>query len=306
MKDFLTKVLPSFLGGMLVVWGIQEKKRFLRGDVVEVEKPPSLTVSETALQEIGEPTMNFVIHRSNYSVGYDPRHRNPAWVYERLSEEQLRGGETKAQFKLSEEQAVPYHLRAKLEDFRQGMWERAHLCPPADQRFSRQALSETFYLSNIAPQARKFNQGIWRKLEKQVRDWTKEYETLDVFTGPLYLPQEGEKETKISHLGTSKIAIPTHYYKVVLGHTPQGYELHAFLLPNKAISRQTPLEEYKTSLIEIEKAAGMVFFPHLEGRIDKKRILRSTPVCDKCGEEVVKAIDKLKNRGEGSCAGHGL
>lgn len=296
MRDLLMKVVPSFVGGMLVLWGIQEKNRFLEGERVEEITPPSLSRGQLALKEIGQPITNFVIHRTSYSVGYDPRHRNPSWVHEHLTQQQLEGGETKALFKISEEELIPAHLRAKLDDFRQGTWERAHLCPPADHRFSRKALSETFYISNIAPQARKFNQGIWRKLEKQVRDWTKEYESLDVFTGPVYLPKQGEKQLRISLLGSSGVAIPSHFYKVILAKGSTGYESFAYLLPNEAISRTAPLEEYKTSLETVEKAAGILFCPELEGRIDKKSGGKSEPhLTQKYSESIAEAVEKIRH-----------
>ena len=40
-------------------------------------------------------------------------------------------------------------------------------------------------MSNISPQLPAFNRGIWKKLEKQVREWAKKEGGLYVVTGPV-------------------------------------------------------------------------------------------------------------------------
>ena len=46
-------------------------------------------------------------------------------------------------------------------------------------------MSESFYLSNMSPQAASFNRGIWKKLESQVRTWALLYDTVYVVTGQI-------------------------------------------------------------------------------------------------------------------------
>ena len=41
---------------------------------------------------------------------------------------------------------------AQLNDYKNSGYDRGHLCPAGDMTFNEQAMSETFYLSNMSPQ----------------------------------------------------------------------------------------------------------------------------------------------------------
>ncbi len=58
-------------------------------------------------------------------------------------------------------------------DYRSSGYDRGHLVPAADMAFSAEAMSATFVMSNISPQARNFNNGVWRELEELTRSWAK-------------------------------------------------------------------------------------------------------------------------------------
>lgn len=45
----------------------------------------------------GQPISSFKIYRSNYSLAYDARNKNPFWVYEHLTAESLKGNGDRSQ-----------------------------------------------------------------------------------------------------------------------------------------------------------------------------------------------------------------
>ena len=49
---------------------------------------------------------------------------------------------------------------ATLADYKRSGYDRGHLTPAGDMVFSKEAMSETFYMSNMCPQAAAFNRGI--------------------------------------------------------------------------------------------------------------------------------------------------
>jgi endonuclease G len=63
-------------------------------------------------------------------------------------------------------------------------------------------MSETFFMSNMSPQAPSFNRGIWAKLEEKVRSWAVTYGEIFVVTGPVL---NGEK---LGTIGYNKVTIP--------------------------------------------------------------------------------------------------
>lgn len=63
--------------------------------------------------------------------------------------------------------------------------------PAADMAHSAEAMEETFLMSNISPQLPVFNRGIWKSLEKLVRDWG-EKERIYIVTGPVFKDNKGK------------------------------------------------------------------------------------------------------------------
>ena len=80
---------------------------------------------------------------------------------------------------------------AKPSDYTKSGYDRGHLCPAADMTHSAEAMEETFLMSNISPQLPVFNRGIWKSLEKQVRDWG-EKERIYIVTGPVFKDNKGK------------------------------------------------------------------------------------------------------------------
>lgn len=69
------------------------------------------------------------IHRSWYSVGYDPRNKNPSWVYERLSDSCLQGEAKRDNRRFKEDTDLPKQFRATLTDYKGSGYDRGHLAP---------------------------------------------------------------------------------------------------------------------------------------------------------------------------------
>lgn len=209
----------------------------------------------------GQPISSFQIDRPGYSLAYDARNRNPVWVYEHLTADSIRG-ETERSLAFKEDEAIPQHLRATLADYKGSGFDRGHQAPAADHRSSREAMDDTFYMTNMCPQCPQLNRGYWAKLEKHVRDLTKDYANIYVVTGPLYLPyEEGNKRyVKYQVIGPNNVAVPTHFFKVITLENWQGIqEMRAYIFPNQEISAKTPLDQFMTTVQKVEKAAGIIF-----------------------------------------------
>ncbi len=210
----------------------------------------------------GQPISSFVIHRPGYSLAYDARNRNPAWVYEHLTCESIKG-QTERCLEFKEDEAIPRHLRATLVDYKGSGFDRGHQAPAADHRSCCEAMNDTFYMTNMCPQCPQFNRGYWAKLEKHVRDLTKDCANVYVITGPLYLPfceTDGKRYVKYQVIGPNDVAVPTHFFKVIMLENWQGMqELRAYIFPNQEIAAKTPLDQFMTTVQKVERAAGFLF-----------------------------------------------
>ena len=196
-------------------------------------------------------------------MAYDVRNRNPAWVYEHLTAESTKGNADRSHSDFKEDDSITHHLRATLADYRSKGFDRGHMAPAADHRSSQDAMADTFFMTNMCPQSPQFNRGYWSKLEKYVRDLTKDNQNVFVVTGPLYLPyteSDGKRYVKYQVIGSNDVAVPTHFFKMISMEDRQGkIETKAYILPNEAIPSTTSLDTFKTSVQKVERAAGLVF-----------------------------------------------
>lgn len=90
-----------------------------------------------------------------------------------------------------EDPRIAEQFRAKLADYFRSGYDRGHMVAAADAKFSQQAMDETFYLTNIAPQVGEgFNRDYWAYTEDFVRRLTSQFADVYCFTVPLYLPKQ--------------------------------------------------------------------------------------------------------------------
>ena len=220
--------------------------------------PPQEIVSQASL-----PSTSYHIAREGYSVAYDPRTRNPIYVYEKLSSDCLNGRVSRDGCNFKEDRLIPGIFRSTIKDYQGSGYDRGHLACAGNHQDNLKDMEDTFYLSNMSPQNKNFNRGYWNKLEKHVRDLTKEHKMVEVFTGTLYLPKEvnGVKIVSYEVIGENNVAVPTHFFKVIrYKNKNESLETIAYVLPNETIAPGTPLNQFNATVHSLEKAAGVIFY----------------------------------------------
>lgn len=212
---------------------------------------------------IHPPNSFFYIEREGYVLAYDSKNRNPQWVFEHLTAENLKGSTKRSQFSFKEDAKIPKIFRATLKDYQKSGYDRGHMAPAANHKSCKEKMSDTFYLSNMCPQNPAFNRGYWAKLEKYVRDLTNEYQDVYVVSGGLYLPYEeanGKRYVKYEVFGENNIAVPTHFFKVIILENEKGIiSTESYILPNDNIPSCTDLDKFKVPLTQVEKISGIIF-----------------------------------------------
>ena len=125
-------------------------------------------------------TTGEIVEHSHYMLSYNEPFEQSEWVAYTLRKEHLTHDDRKRPYFIEDPK-----VRTKSADWRNykgSGYDRGHLCPAGDRRFTKQAYNETFYTSNISPQDREFNAGVWNELEKQVRIWAKQHGEIFVVT----------------------------------------------------------------------------------------------------------------------------
>ncbi len=107
-------------------------------------------------------------HYAGFALLYSEPHEQPAWVAYLLTDDEVQGTLSRT----NNFRADPGISTgsAALSDYRGSGYDRGHLAPAADMKWSSAAMSESFLMSNMTPQVPGFNRGIWKKLEAWVRE----------------------------------------------------------------------------------------------------------------------------------------
>lgn len=141
-------------------------------------------------------------------------------------------------------------------------YDRGHLAPSADFRWSKKALSESFYYSNMSPQLPEFNREVWANLESLIRSYViRTSNPLVVVTGPLLNDDLPKLERSINGL-----SLPDYYFKVILD--VENNQSIGFMLPHQKC--ESELSFYSLAVDSVEKLSGLNFFPLLDSVIQEK------------------------------------
>ena len=204
-------------------------------------------------------TTGQVVHHQNYSLSYSETHEQPEWVAYELKASHLSSTIHKRPY-FEIDNAVKTGA-AHWRNYKNSGYDRGHLCPAADRRFTQDAHDETFLTSNISPQEHKFNAGVWNRLEQKVRYWAKKNDGVFVVTG-------GVLKGNMKSIGDEDVSVPNQFYKVILDNTNAKIKMLAFLMDHK--DSGLSLYKFVVSVDTIETLTGIDFFPELEDSIENK------------------------------------
>jgi endonuclease G len=204
-------------------------------------------------------TTDQIVHHQNYSLSYSEAHEQSEWVAYELKATHLSSTNHKRPY-FEIDKAVKTGA-AHWHNYKKSGYDRGHLCPAGDRRFTREAHDETFLTSNISPQEHQFNAGVWNRLEQKVRYWAKKNDGVFVVTG-------GVLKNGLKTIGDEDVAVPNQFYKVILDNTKGNIKVLAFLMDHK--DSDLPLYEFVVSVDEVEALTGINFFPELQDNIENK------------------------------------
>lgn len=132
-------------------------------------------------------------------------------------------------------------------------WDRGHMVPANHLDHSLEAIKESNYMTNVAPQTVALNRGAWLLSEEIIECW-RDNTTLNVFGGVLFTEDTSRDFFMASH----GIRTPFLNWKVVVKESDA--DIIAWMMPNDETAVRAKLDSYLTSLKNIEDMTGF-FFP---------------------------------------------
>ena len=139
-------------------------------------------------------------------------------------------------------------------------YERGHMAPAQDMAWSEAAMHQSFMMINVCPQDKRLNEGGWAKLEEKVREWAQRDSVLVVVTGPVL-------HNRLARIEPSEVAIPQHFFKVIIAPCAQPMRAIGFIYPNG--SSNGALNDYAVTVDEVERITRLNFFHSLADKIEE-------------------------------------
>lgn len=243
----------------LVSSGVEEVNVEVKEEADVETAPKTVVINSIEIPKILRDVPEQIINRKAYTVSYNKETKCPNWVAWHLQANHA-DGEWARSNDYREDYDVPAP-RATNEDYRGSSWSRGHMCPAGDNKWDADAMSETFLLTNMCPQDRNLNSGLWNRVEQDCRRWAQRYHDVYIVCGPLYLNREHEV------IGTNKVVVPEAFYKVVLclHGTPKAI---GFIVRNNEGTKKK--DGYVNTVDEVERITGIDFFPALPDSIEDK------------------------------------
>lgn len=201
-----------------------------------------------------------IITHTGYTVSYNHHYKTPNWVAWELTRDETKGTESrKSKFEPDPNLPEP---RVEHSDYTNSGYDRGHMAPAADMKWSEKAMEESFYMSNICPQNRKLNRDDWGDLEEKCREWAKKYGRVYIACGPIY------DKASPKRIGKHQVAVPDRFFKVVLIYNRKAPIAMGFLFENKAHHQN--LKNYMVKVDQVEEETGLDFFSKVPDEVENR------------------------------------
>jgi DNA/RNA endonuclease G (NUC1) len=214
---------------------------------------------------------HYLIQRSVFAMDYDDRNGEPNWVSWDLTAEDIGPTKRTPTFHADAELPTNFHHITSADYIRSG-FDRGHMCPSADRTDNSTDNELVFAMSNIIPQTKDNNEGVWEHLESYCREQAQSGNELLIICGPAsfsgqHINQDGP------------VLVPSHTWKIVV-EVPNGSgsvlsrittatRVIAVDIPNIAGVRNDPWTKYLVSVNQLEALTGLKFFTTLSPEIEK-------------------------------------
>lgn len=194
---------------------------------------------------------------TGFSISFNPALHIPNYVVWELTDEETRGKHPrKDNFRPDENVAGS----ADTYDYLYSGYDRGHMAPAADMKWDSLAMDESFFMTNMCPQAKSLNTGAWKTVEEKCRTWAQRDSALIIIAGPVLNPRPHE------YIGDNRVAVPRSFFKVILAPYANPIRAIAFHMPNGYI--KGGMQATVTSVDNIEALTGLDFFSALPDSIE--------------------------------------
>ncbi|MCM1318948.1 MAG: DNA/RNA non-specific endonuclease [Muribaculaceae bacterium] len=195
-----------------------------------------------------------------FTVNFNTSNRTPNYVSWELLGSETDGSSTRKKQDFWRDETVKNCPSKK--DYTNSGYDRGHLYPAADAKWSETSMRECFSMANMTPQVHALNGGAWKTLEDKERQWAKRDSALIIVAGPIYQSADNLR------IGQAGVRVPSAFFKVILAPYIDNPRAIAFIYPNDHCPGN--MQNYAQSVDYVEQITGFDFFSSLPDDIEEQ------------------------------------
>jgi endonuclease G len=230
-----------------------------------------------------------LLFQNGYVMSHDPDLRTAIWSSYRLEASDIQGASGQDRVNcFRRDPRLTKSIAATPADYNEPVYDQGHMANDPDMKDDLIEQINTYVMSNMSPQHCRFNRGIWLSLEHLTRIWANEgaYDNILVTSGAIFdrdangvRDLDSDALMMESRSNKKRVAVPTHYFKIILRQDESGWKSISFLLDHDNDDDGTSWNEVKPdvmttiqSISDIEVMSGLRIHPAL----DRSELVEST------------------------------
>ena len=240
---------------------------------------PSNAVTNTSYSD------NYLMVKNAYTLSYNKNKGIANWVSWHLSTAWK--GETDRQNNFRPDPNLPKNWdEVTPSDYARTGFDRGHLCPSDDRDGTLEDNQETFFMTNMTPQAPEHNRGIWKTLEDFGRILTQQGNEVYIIAGTIGEGGVGTNGFAKTIGKNNNITVPASLWKIIVvlpvGQNDvlrinENTRIIAVNIPNDNNIGTSSWKNYRVSVDELERLTGYDFLSNVsvdiqavvEARVDR-------------------------------------
>ena len=228
---------------------------------------------------------NFLMVKTAYTLSYNKNKGTANWVSWHLSTAWK--GETPRQNDFRPDPSLPQNWYGVTKnDYTDSGFDRGHLCPSDDRDGDLEDNQETFFMTNMTPQAPDHNRGIWKNLEEYGRILTQQGNEVYIIAGTVGQGGTGANGFARTIGSKNNITVPASLWKIIvvlpIGQNDvqrinENTRIIAVNIPNQNSVGADSWKKYRVSVDDLETLTGFDFLSNvatdiqviIEKKVDK-------------------------------------
>uniref|UniRef100_T1IX17 DNA/RNA non-specific endonuclease domain-containing protein n=1 Tax=Strigamia maritima TaxID=126957 RepID=T1IX17_STRMM len=207
-----------------------------------------------------------VLEFKDFLLCYDTQTKTPVWTLEHICKDSVKEMQWYPPSNKADDK-IPKEFQAEKQDYWKAMNKFREMLV-ANVEFHPDNPEDVCVYTNIAPQATggrtHGSKNLWTELQDYTLHLLKKHDDIWILSGALYLPVRndmGAVVIKYDVLGKNKVAVPSHFFKVILATSKQtpGFRFECYKFKN-AFTQDLDLRHYHVPRSELEDEAGFQIF----------------------------------------------